>query len=148
MGDQKKVGGTKRVVLEGLGLTAIGIMFLVYMVPFVLILLNSFKQKRDIITNPFSLYAKKGYSLENYIEAFDKMDFVKAFGNSFLITGLSTVIVILLASMVAYYFTRSKNLFSYFLNFVSLNFSYPLIKSAIFFMLNPFYEMIIVQENG
>jgi raffinose/stachyose/melibiose transport system permease protein len=110
--NQKKVGGSKRTALEGLGFAAVAILFLLYMVPFVLILFNSFKQKRDIITNPFSLYAKKGYSLTNYIEAFEKMDFIKAFGNSFLITGLSTVLVILLASMVAYYFTRSKNLFS------------------------------------
>ena len=40
------------------------------------------------------------------------MQFVKAFGNSLFITGLSTLLVILLASMVAFYFTRAKNTFS------------------------------------
>ena len=77
--NQKKVGGSKRTALEGLGFAAVAILFLLYMVPFVLILFNSFKQKRDIITNPFSLYAKKGYSLTNYIEAFEKMDFIKLY---------------------------------------------------------------------
>lgn len=112
MAKNRKVGGTKRTVLSVAGFAAVAIMFVVYMVPFILIILNSFKQKRDIIKNPFSLITKKGYSVENYIKAFDKMDFMKAFGNSLFITGLSTIAVIVLASMVAYYFTRSKNTFS------------------------------------
>ena len=44
-----KVGGTKRRVLDVVGFTAIIVLFLLYMVPFILVLLNSFKQKRDII---------------------------------------------------------------------------------------------------
>ena len=47
-----------------------------------------------------------------YTKAFEKMEFVKAFGNSLFITGLSTLLVIIFASMVAYYFTRAKNTFS------------------------------------
>ncbi len=112
MEKSKKVGGVKRFFLEGAALIMTAFLFIIYMVPFALILLNSFKMKRDIITNPFSFYAKKGYSLENYIKAFEKMDFIKAFGNSLMVTGLSTIAVIILAAMVAYYFTRSKNLFS------------------------------------
>lgn len=112
MEGSQKVGGTKRKLLDNFGFLAIAIMFLFYMVPFVLIFLNSFKQKRDIITNPFSLFVKKGYSFENYINAFEKMDFMKAFSNSLFVTGLSTLLVIMLSSMVAYYFTRAKNTFS------------------------------------
>lgn len=82
------------------------------MVPFILVLLNSFKQKRDIIKNPFSFITEKGYTLANYTKAFEKMEFIKAFGNSLFITGLSTLLVIIFASMVAYYFTRAKNTFS------------------------------------
>lgn len=107
-----KVGGTKKRTLNILGFLVVLLMFLVYMVPFLLVFLNSFKQKRDIIQNPFTLIAEKGYTLENYAKAFDKMDFMKAFGNSLLITGISTLLVIILASMVAYYFTRAKNTFS------------------------------------
>ncbi|MDD2968986.1 MAG: carbohydrate ABC transporter permease [Lachnospiraceae bacterium] len=112
MEKSKKVGGMKRFLLESAGFLVTAFLFVIYMVPFALIFLNSFKMKRDIITNPFSFYAKKGYSLENYVKAFEKMDFVKAFGNSLMVTGLSTIAVIILAAMVAYYFTRSKNLFS------------------------------------
>lgn len=107
-----KVGGTKRRVLDIVGFAAIVVLFLLYMVPFILVLLNSFKQKRDIIKNPFSFITEKGYTLANYTKAFEKMEFVKAFGNSLFITGLSTLLVIIFASMVAYYFTRAKNTFS------------------------------------
>lgn len=108
----QKVGSKKRRAIEIANLIIVAIIFLLYMVPFVMILLNSFKFKRDIITNPFSLITEKGYTFENYTTAFIKMDFIKAFGNSLFITGLSTLLVIILASMVGYYFTRAKNTFS------------------------------------
>lgn len=107
-----KVGGIKKQTISIVGFLAVLALFLLYMVPFLLVFLNSFKQKRDIITNPFSLAAEKGYTLGNYVKAFDKMDFLKAFGNSLFITGISTLLVILLAAMTAYYFTRAKNHFS------------------------------------
>jgi raffinose/stachyose/melibiose transport system permease protein len=108
----QKVGGIKRNIMEASGFIVVVIMFILFMIPFVLIVLNSFKQKRDIITGPFSLLAEKGYTFENYSKAFVKMDFIKAFGNSFFVTGVSTLLVIILSSMVAYYFVRSKNIFS------------------------------------
>lgn len=107
-----KVGGMRRKVIDTAGFLAVIAMFLLYMVPFVLVLINSFKVKRDIIKNPFSLIAEKGYTVDNYLKAFDKMEFIKAFGNSLFITGLSTILVIVFASMTAYYFTRAKNTFS------------------------------------
>lgn len=107
-----KVGGTRRKIADIAGFIAVILMFFFYMVPFILVLINSFKQKRDIIKNPFSLLTEKGYTIENYIKAFEKMEFIKAFGNSLFITGLSTLLVIIFASMTAYYFSRAKNKFS------------------------------------
>jgi len=106
------VGGTKKKIVDGIQFTCILALFAVYMVPFVLLVINSFKKKRDIITNPFSLLGEHGQTFENYTKAFEKMNFLRAAGNSLIITGLSTLAVIVLASMVAYYFTREKNLFS------------------------------------
>lgn len=90
----------------------IAALFVLYMVPFFVVILNSFKQKRDIITNPLSFIAEKGYTLENYVRAFEKMDFLKAFGNSLFVTCLSTLLVVIIASMTAYYFSRANNWFS------------------------------------
>lgn len=52
------------------------------------------------------------YTLENYVRAFEKMDFLKAFGNSLFVTCLSTLLVVIIASMTAYYFSRANNWFS------------------------------------
>ncbi|HOO26964.1 MAG TPA: carbohydrate ABC transporter permease [Lachnospiraceae bacterium] len=105
----RKVGGVKRKVLELLGFIGVIILFFLYMFPFLLIILNSFKYKRDIIKNPFSFIVEKGYTFDNFTKAFDKMHFMRAFGNSLFITGLSTLAVIILSAMVAYYFVRAKN---------------------------------------
>ena len=104
-----KVGGTKKRVLDGLGIFALIVALLFYLVPFVLVILNSFKQKRDIIRNPFSLVTEKGMTFENLVTAFDKMDYLRSFGNSLFVTGLSTLIVIILSAMCAYYIVRAKN---------------------------------------
>ena len=110
--EKKKIGGTRKAVLDAIGFIAVVLLFLLYMVPFVLVLLNSFKFKRDIIKNPFSFLPEKGFAVKNYIVAFEKMNFLRSFGNSVMVTGLATLLVIILAAMVAYYFVRSKNMFS------------------------------------
>ena len=102
-----QAGGTKKKVVGIVGFIVIAALFVLYMVPFFVVILNSFKQKRDIITNPLSFIAEKGYTLENYVRAFEKMDLLKAFGNS-----LSTHLVVIIASMTAYYFSRANNWFS------------------------------------
>lgn len=107
-----QAGGTKKKVVGIVGFIVIAALFVLYMVPFFVVILNSFKQKRDIITNPLSFIAEKGYTLENYVKAFEKMNFLKAFGNSLFVTCLSTLLVVILASMTAYYFSRANNLFS------------------------------------
>ncbi len=108
----KEVVGMGKKVFGAVELLGVILLFLLYMFPFLLIVLNSFKYKRDIIKNPFSFAVEKGYTVDNFIKAFEKMNFMRAFGNSLFITGLSTLAVIILSSMVAYYFTRAKNNFS------------------------------------
>ncbi len=111
MNREPKVGRSKKIH-SITDFVAVAVVFILYMVPFLMIFMNSFKYKRDIIKNPLSLFTEKGYTLANYVKAFVKMDFIKAFGNSLFVTGLSTVVVILLSSMVGYYFTRAKDTFS------------------------------------
>jgi raffinose/stachyose/melibiose transport system permease protein len=88
------------------------LIFLFYMMPFILIIINSFKNKRDIVTDPFSLGGKLGFTITNYVTAFDKMNFISAFGNSLFITSLATLAVVIIASMTAWYFVRSGNIIS------------------------------------
>lgn len=106
------VGGNKRRAIEITLFLIVLVFFLLYMFPFLMVALNSFKEKRDIIKAPFSFIASAGYSFSNYQEAFVKMNYVRAFSNSFMVTGFATVLVTFLSSMCAYYFTRYQNKFS------------------------------------
>ena len=78
----------------------------VYMFPFVIVIINSFKIKRDIIKEPMALIGSHGASLDNYVEAFHKMNFIRAFLNSLCITGVSVVLIIITSAMCAYLFVR------------------------------------------
>lgn len=109
---QMKVGGTKKQLVDVAKLAGLTAAFLFYVVPFLLVILNSFKQKRDIIQNPFSLTPEKGLSVANYIKAFSKMNYLRVFANSLFVTGLSTLVVIILSAMCAYYIVRARNKFA------------------------------------
>ena len=107
------IGGTKRKVTNGLAMAGLILIFIAYMFPFLMVVINSMKEKRDIITSPFSwLFTIKGLSFDNFVKAFTQMDFLNAFKNSLIVTVSATVLVTLLAAMLAYYIVRHNNKFS------------------------------------
>ena len=104
------IGGNKRKAANFLAIAGLVIIFAAYMFPFLMVVINSLKQKRDIIKSPFSwLYTIKGLSFDNFVKAFTQMDFVNAFKNSLIVTVSATVLVTLLAAMLAYYIVRHNN---------------------------------------
>lgn len=107
---QTTIGGTKKKVTNALTITGLIIIFIAYMFPFLMVVINSLKQKRDIIKSPFSwLFTIKGLSFDNFVNAFTQMDFINAFKNSLLVTVSATVLVTLFAAMLAYYIVRHDN---------------------------------------
>lgn len=112
--EQKAViGGKKAKFMHGLMMAGLIVIFIAYMFPFLMVVINSLKQKRDIIKSPFSwLFTIKGLSFDNFVKAFTQMDFFNAFKNSMIVTVSATVLVTLLASMLAYYIVRNNNLIS------------------------------------
>ncbi len=112
---QTSVGGNKRKMANALAIAVLVIIFIGYMFPFLMVVINSLKRKRDIIKSPFSwLFTIKGLSFDNFVKAFVQMDFLNAFKNSLLVTVSATVLVTLLAAMLAYYIVRNKNKISDF----------------------------------
>lgn len=104
------IGGNKRKAANALAIIGMLIVFAAYMFPFLMVVINSLKQKRDIIKSPFSwLYTIKGLSFDNFVKAFTQMDFLNAFKNSLIVTVSATVLVTLLAAMLAYYIVRNNN---------------------------------------
>ena len=107
---QEKIGGSKRRAVNFVTMFGLVVIFAAYMLPFLMVVINSLKQKRDIIKSPFSwLFAIKGLSFDNFVKAFTQMDFPSAFGNSLVITVSATILVTILATMLAYYIVRNNN---------------------------------------
>ncbi|MDY4193332.1 MAG: carbohydrate ABC transporter permease [Bariatricus sp.] len=110
---QTKVGGNKKKTADMLAMLGLIIIFAAYMFPFLMVVINSLKQKRDIIKSPFSwLFTIKGLSFDNFVKAFTQMDFLNAFKNSLIVTVSATLLVTLFAAMLAYYIVRNNNVIS------------------------------------
>ena len=89
-------------ILKSISLYAL---LVIYLSPFFFVLINSFKSRREIISNPYNF--PDVWSLNNFINAFQRMNFASAFFNSLVITIFSVVIIAVLSSMTAYLFVRT-----------------------------------------
>ncbi|RHW40301.1 carbohydrate ABC transporter permease [Neobacillus notoginsengisoli] len=94
---------TSKLPIEVLGL----ILGLLWLSPFYLMIVNSFKSKREIFADTLKL--PEAFNLDNYIEAFTRLDFLKTFMNSLIITVASVAIIIVFSSMAAYALSRNKS---------------------------------------
>ncbi len=84
------------------------ILFICFIFPFLMVIINVFKDKSDITRDPLSLIgATKGFILTNFPQAMDKMNFWTVFGNSLIITVSSTILTILVSSMAAFVIVRN-----------------------------------------
>lgn len=83
-------------------------LFICFIFPFILVIINVFKTKADITSDPMALIGAHGFTLANFPEAMKKMDFWRSFSNSAIVTILSTILTILFASMAAYVIVRNK----------------------------------------
>lgn len=79
----------------------------IWLIPFYLMIVNAFKTKREIFTNTLSL--PESFSFENFVQAFQELDFIQTFFNSVLITVVSVAVIIVFSSMGAYALSRNKS---------------------------------------
>lgn len=95
----------------------LGIIFaLIWLLPFYLIVVNSFKSKTEIFSNTLGL--PKDFTFENYPEAFKELDFGRSFINTLFITVIAVILISLISSMAAYAIQRSENKFCKLFYFV------------------------------
>ena len=76
------------------------------MYPFIWVIQNSFRLKKLIRSDSFSLPMGSSFTLENYKTAFDRVDIWGAYKNSLIISCTVTVIVLLLSALAAYGMAR------------------------------------------
>lgn len=74
--------------------------------PFIWVIINSFKEKRFILSQSFKLPLGELFTLRNYTETFAKFDVGTAYRNSLIISGTVTVMVVLISGLCAYGMAR------------------------------------------
>lgn len=103
----------KKKILSGAGTVAFAIIGVVYILPILIVLMNSFKQKVFINAEPFSLPAGKTFAaLENYTAAINDYELLSAVGWTVFITIGSVLVILVCTSMCAWYVTRVKSKFT------------------------------------
>lgn len=133
------------------------IISLIWIYPLIVVTLNSFKKKAFIFKNPFGLSRapifetgvekwKEGirqvfFGMKNYVNAWNKTGFPKAFGFSLFITVCSVIAIIICTSMCAWYVVRVKSKFTTFFYILCL-FSMVVPFQMVMFTLSKFANIL------
>ena len=105
--ENEKAARNKKIK-HALMIIVLTILFIAFVFPFIMVIMNVFKVKSDITANPLALIGRHGFTLENFPNAIKKMNFFRSFGNSLVITIFSTIGTIILSSMTAYLIVRNN----------------------------------------
>lgn len=103
MRKMKKTKGAKAIFLNVLVIA----LCLCYLFPIYIILVNSFKNRSELYDGLLSLPSSLNF--QYYAEAMKKMNFFHAFRNSLIVTVVSIIFIVMLASMTAWMLVRVNN---------------------------------------
>jgi raffinose/stachyose/melibiose transport system permease protein len=78
-----------------------------FVFPFLLLIINSFKSNGEILTSPFSL--PQHWNFSHFADVINKMNFMVTFRNSFLITMISSLLIVFFSAMAAYHMVRKPS---------------------------------------
>ncbi len=106
--DENAKAGRDKAISHAIMLIVLIVLFIAFIFPFLMVIINVFKTKADITSDPLALIGSHGFTMKNFPEAMKKMNFWSSFANSLLITVTSTVITILLAAMTAFVIARNN----------------------------------------
>lgn len=110
---------------HGRSLTLLGISLL-YVVPFYLIILNSFKAHADIVRDPFGIPVDR-LTLGNYQAAVSDrtFDVIGSYAATGVITGASVVLIIVLGAALSYVMSRRRGIWQLLYLLLLLGFMIP-----------------------
>lgn len=99
--------------LSWFGTGAFAIIGIVYIMPILIVLINSFKNKVFINKEPFKLPIKQTWvGIDNFLSAIDKYELLSAVGWTVFITVCSVLVILVCTSMCAWYITRVNSKFT------------------------------------
>ena len=107
-----------------LSYTLIGLVALICLIPFLMVIIGSFTDEKEIIANGFSFFPKE-LSLEAYKTALkEPMAILRAYGVTASLTVIGTAIGLFIVAMTAYVLQRKdfkwRNKVSFFFYFTTL----------------------------
>lgn len=106
---------SKKIISAGIGIAGV-VAALAWLYPFYLVLVNSFKTKKEIFVNTLGI--PQDPVIDNYLEAFVELDFVRSIMNSVIITVVSVFVLVVCTSMAAYALSRNNSKVSSFIYFL------------------------------
>lgn len=83
---------------------------IIYLFPIYIIVVNSFKSRSELYENILAL--PESIHFDYYADALKKMEFINAFKNSLLVTLISILFIVILASMTAWTLVRTQHFIS------------------------------------
>ncbi len=105
----KNLNHKKKIKANKLFLTFFGfILVTIYLFPIYILLINSFKTQKGVFEGVLSIPNKETFTVENYKNAFLKLNFLRSFLNSFAITMISVFFILLFSTMAAWVLVRTK----------------------------------------
>lgn len=108
-------------ILKSLNYLLLSFLSIVFLYPIFMVVINSFKSKFNIISSPFSLPDNETYvGLENYLVGIENSNLLESFLRTLIITIVSTLAIIILTSMTAWYLVKIKNRFTKLIYFLFL----------------------------
>lgn len=104
---------TKRNIFSWIATGVFTIIGSIYILPIVIVLMNSFKKKVYINKEPFVIPSGKTFSgLENYVSAIQKYELLSAVAWTVFITVGAVLVILVCTSMCAWYITRITTKFT------------------------------------
>ncbi|WP_042197258.1 carbohydrate ABC transporter permease [Paenibacillus camerounensis] len=86
------------------------VFFILFVFPFFLMIVNSFKTNGQILENPFSLPASLSFG--HFSQVIEQMNFFVSFRNTVVITFVSVLFIGIFSAMTAYYMVRRADKFN------------------------------------
>jgi len=140
--DERVVTGSRKVqtggdkAVEATSHVLLAVWTIIVIVPFLWVVLSSFKTTKEILASPFSLPAH--WQFDNYAHAWTDAGIRQFFLNTVIVVGVALVLVMLLGAMCAYVLARFKfpgSRFIYYLMLAGLTFPIFLAIVPLFFIL-------------
>jgi raffinose/stachyose/melibiose transport system permease protein len=130
----------KRNIKDVFMIMILCVLTVIFLIPMFLVLMNSFKSRLFVSTQPFSFpNAQTFVGLENYINGLTTSGFFIAFLRSVWITVISVVVIVIFTSMTAWYIIRVNSKFTkslYYLFVFSMIVPFQMVMYTMTFVVN------------